>query len=87
MAKDRLGLEYSELLQIQGRHLTIWKERLKPAVFGPVADYVHAKNVEANGPEQKHQVFRGQDLIQIIMDWPELNPAYPPIKDDATSLI
>jgi len=83
MSKDRNGLEYADLVKIQGQHLALWREKLKPALIGPVADYVVSKNTEANDPEQKHRVFRGQDLVQIIMDWPDINTAvYPPIHEE-----
>ena len=85
--KDRRGHEYADLVEIQKDHLTMWSTRLRKELFNAVAEYVIARRIEASDPEQKHQVFRGQDLIQIIMDWPNLNPVYPPIKDDASSLI
>ncbi len=81
--KDNLGLDYADLLAHQLRHLDTWAERLRPQFFKPIAEYILKHNVEANGPDQRHRVFRGQDIVQIILDWPNLNNAYPPVNDDS----
>ena len=76
--KDKQGHEYSELTALQMAQLRgIWSDRLVPKLYDEVTDYVLRHNRQANGPEQTHYVLRGQDLVQIIMDWPETKPCYP----------
>ena len=85
--KDNQGHEYSDLLAHQMKHLDLWAGRVRPNFMKPIAEYVLKHNVEANDSNQRHRVFRGQDIVQIIMDWPNLNLAYPPVKDDPRDLI
>ncbi len=85
--KDSQGHEYGDLLKFQHDHLVIWAEKLRPQLAREISEYVRKHNREANGPTQRHQVFRGQDIVQIVIDWPNLHPAYPPIKDDESDLI
>jgi hypothetical protein len=49
----------------------MWGAKLQPEVFEPVAEYVTATN-----DVDRRRCYRGQDLVQIIMDWPELRPCY-----------
>lgn len=76
--KDKNGHDYAELLAIQTMQLQgIWSDRLVDKLYDEVSEYVRAHNEEANSPLTYHRVLRGQDLVQIIMDWPELKPCYP----------
>ena len=85
--KDRLGMEYGEAVRIQQQHLTLWSERLKLPSYNAVAEYVLKHNRVAENEHQAHHVYRGQDIVQIILDWPELKPMYPAVKDDPMELI
>ena len=78
--KDRHGHEFADLVAIQQTHLDHWGTKLRREVYGHVSSYVLETNQEATSPEQAHRVFRGQDLVQIILDYPELSAAYPPRK-------
>lgn len=76
--KDKQGLDYKELCAFQLAQLQgIWSDRLKDDLYDAVSDYVILHRREAQDDKHNHQVFRGQDLVQIIMDWPELKPCYP----------
>lgn len=77
MSRDRYGLEYSDLLVCQKQHLQIWTGKLLPEVATEIAEYVTTHNKQA-GLDGKHQVFRGQDIIQLVLDWPTPGPGYPP---------
>jgi hypothetical protein len=46
-------------------------------LLNDVVEYVRLHNAPANDDKSSHKVFRGQDIVQIIMDWPELKPCYP----------
>ena len=76
--KDKNGHEYNELLAIQRAQLqNTWSSRLNTDLFCAVSVYVVRHNVAALDDKHPHQVLRGQDLVQIIMDWPVLKPCYP----------
>ena len=76
--KDKNGHEYNELLAIQRMQLQgTWQGRLNDDLFCAVSIYVVSHNTAANDDKSAHRVFRGQDIVQIIMDWPELRPCYP----------
>ena len=77
--KDRAGFEYEELLAYQSEHLAQWQRIVIPELFAAVSAYVLAANQPATTPEEKHRVYRGADLSQIIFTWPNLGPAYAPI--------
>ncbi len=76
--KDRAGFEYSELVATQREHLARWHEVLRPAFFAEIKAYVVNANHETFSTEDKHRVYRGQDLVEIIRLWPNLSPAYQP---------
>lgn len=63
--------QFAEWQGHQTRQLAMWKTKLKPEVYEPVAEYV----VGTNNPEIG-RCYRGQDIIQIILDWPDLRPCY-----------
>ena len=75
--KDKNGHEYKDLIAFQNAHLAIWQDRLVRPLLNDVTEYVRRHNTSALDDKRVHQVFRGQDLVQIIMDWPELKPCYP----------
>lgn len=75
--KDKNGHDFRDLVAIQTVQLAVWDQRLKPAITQSVRDYVVACNRQANDDTKAHCVFRGQDLVQIILDWPELKDCYP----------
>lgn len=86
--KDRYGLEYQEVLDIQRQHLAIWGERLQPKIHAEVTEYVLATNVPAETPEGKHRVYRGGDLSHIIQTWPNINTyIYAPKPSTAEAMI
>jgi hypothetical protein len=39
-------------------------------------------NRPAATPNDKHQVFRGQDIVQILLDWPTPGAGYPQRGED-----
>lgn len=69
--------EYSTKLEYQTKHLAMWETRLQPQLFADVKAYVLSKNDPATG-----NCYRGQDIVQIIMQWPDLSPVYPPVGGD-----
>lgn len=76
--KDKNGQDYKELCAIQLAQLQgIWSDRLVDKLYDEVTEYALKHRVEALDDKHNHQVFRGYDLVQIIMDWPELKPCYP----------
>ncbi len=75
--KDRHGHEYDILRTYQADQLRSWEARLQPKLHAEVSEYVLAQNKPADTENLSHQVFRGQDLIQIIMEWPNLGTYYP----------
>lgn len=75
--KDKNGHEYNELRAIQTAQLKNWGTRIVPNLFSEVSDYVVRHNTAALDDKSAHRVFRGQDVIQIFMDWPDLKPCYP----------
>lgn len=79
--KDSRGHEYQELLAIQQAHLDRWRLRVIMGVFKPVSEYVIRHNKEADDPAVQHRVFRGQDIVHILMFWPNLGSAYPPTEE------
>lgn len=85
--KDRNGYEYTELVDIQTDCLLLWKPKLRPDLFKAVHAYLDATNLPAPKAEDKHRVYRGQDLVQIILEWPDLSPAYAVVEKPAEELI
>lgn len=85
--KDAGGHEYSELLAIQRDQLRMWHGRLKQDCYAAVAGFCVETNLQANGPEGKHRVHRGQDIVQLVMEWPTFNPLYFPPKKPVEILV
>lgn len=79
MSRDKHGHDYRDLLSIQRQHIDLWHDKLKFDLICKVEAYVQKHNQQANDDTQAHRVYRGQDLVQIIMDWPDLKPCYPPV--------
>lgn len=75
---DRQGFTYETLLQYQRAHLKQWLPRVKPSLFEEVHEYVIECNHQADTSDAKHQVYRGQDLVEILFTWPNLGPCYQP---------
>lgn len=69
--------DHQELLKIQAEHLALWKARLRPELYAEIEAYVRATN-----DENTNRVYRGQDLIEIIREWPHLCPAFAPVGAD-----
>lgn len=67
------GYPHNDLLAIQKVQLAMWKDRLRPDLFKEVSEYVRSHN-----NRDTNFVLRGQDIVQVIMDWPNLSPAFPP---------
>ena len=72
-------LLYAEYLAIQREHLDLWATKLLPALASEVEAYVLACNrpAEEDSLTNKPRVFRGQDLVEIILQWPHLDSCYP----------
>jgi hypothetical protein len=86
MSIDRLNLEYEELLEIQERDLRVWAKLIRNEIYARVAHYVRRFNSEAKTPNDKHQVWRGQDLVEIILQWPAPEKSgYPPIAEQGVA--
>lgn len=87
--KDRRDYEYKDLLAAQKAHLLNWKLRLIPKIYDAVEEYVLRCNLEA-GLDGKHRVYRGQDLIEVIRQWPTLDisfePVHPPEPEKSVSV-
>ncbi len=73
---DRYGHSFKELTDIQSDQLHRWGTRLITRVTYEVWAYLKSTNLPATDEKQVHRVYRGQDLVQIIMDWPDLKPCY-----------
>lgn len=88
--KDRTGYEFAELVEVQTAHFNRLKDKLRPVVFNEVREYCLKTNKEARYPEAKHQVFRGQDIIQLVMDHPKFDfnvYPQPPKEETAEEMI
>ena len=76
MSTDKYSLDYKVLLTMQAVDLSLWKERLRPVVYDAVAAHAKAMNCEAHDSNDKHRVFRGQDLVVLIQHWPKIPDGY-----------
>ena len=69
---------FSEALRFQIQHLKNWEAKLRPELFKEISDYVISSNNEDLG-----RCYRGQDIVQIILEWPKLSPCYAtPVEQD-----
>lgn len=75
---DKYGYVFEDLVQIQETDLRRWQDKLKPEIHAAVAEYARKHNAPSS---EHHHVYRGQDLVVIILQWPELRPPYPPRLD------
>lgn len=75
---DARNYSFDELTAIQERHLALWKSRLKHDLYAEVSAYVRQCNRAAVSSDQLHRVYRGQDIVQVIMDWPTPGSGYEP---------
>lgn len=80
--KESLPPDYAEFVRIQSAHLSNWAAKLKPDIAKAVAAYVRSHN----NPDTNF-VLRGQDIVQVILDWPTPSAAYPPRKDTTADVI
>ena len=62
---------FTEALGFQTQHLKNWESKLRSELFKEISDYVVSSNDEAKG-----RCYRGQDIVQIILEWPNLSPCY-----------
>lgn len=85
--KDKHGNDFTELGEVQLVQLLQWQGRLTSKLYCEVADYVLTSRQPAATPNDVHRVYRGQDLVQIILDWPNLSPAYAPRPSKVEELI
>jgi len=83
MSPDSVGNYFETLLATQRAHLLTWKLRIRAQMFDQIEAYVKRTNREAGSPSEKHRVYRGQDLVEIIRQWPDLDPSYEPVKPPA----
>jgi hypothetical protein len=79
---DKNANEYGALIAIQDAQLAIWGRRLLPELHAEIAEYVRLYNKSAPTPNDRHNVYRGQDLVQIIIDWPSPGGGYPQRGED-----
>lgn len=84
--KDKHGHDWDALVAIQKDQMYGWSLRLKPEVAAKVSDYLINTNLPAND-KGTHRVYRGQDIVQIIMDWPDLKPCYAPNNSNPQDLL
>ncbi len=63
--------QFMESLRFQTQHLKNWEAKLRPELFKEVSDYITSSNDEDLG-----RCYRGQDIVQIILEWPKLSPCY-----------
>lgn len=73
--KDRRGHEFTDLINYQAADLGIWESRLNEQVHRDVVDYVRWANLEADSVGV-HRVYRGQDIVQLILSWPTIPEGY-----------
>ncbi len=78
MKVDAQGHDYDHLLDIQKAHLLVWKLRIRAILFDQVEQFILSENREAREGQPKHRVYRGQDLIEILRQWPDLQDCYRP---------
>ena len=76
---DRNNLEYDTLIEIQEKDLKIWAKRLRSEIYSAMVQYVRRNNEQARTANDKHQVWRGQDLVEVIMAWPYTAPGFPAV--------
>lgn len=62
---------FPEALGFQTQHLANWESKLRPELFKDISEYVRSSNDESIG-----RCYRGQDIVQIILEWPKLSPCY-----------
>lgn len=63
---------HEEQLAIQAEHLALWAKKVRN--FEPIRAYILAHN-------RPGHVWRGQDIIEIIREWPDIREPYPPIHE------
>lgn len=73
---DSAGHDYQMLLEFQKAQLAAWGERVHPHIMADVAAYVLMTNKPAADATQRHLVYRGQDIIELIRTWPAINTVY-----------
>ncbi len=79
---DRCGYSYSDLIEFQAVHLDAWAKKIRPEFMSPIREYILSNNCPAPTPAEKHRVWRGQDIIEVIYHWPRIAPAFPPIASE-----
>lgn len=77
MIPDRKGFFYANLVDTQTKQLWHWDMRIIAEFRKPIRDYVTARNKPAANSEGVHKVWRGQDIVDIIYNWPHTAPCYP----------
>lgn len=83
--KDRYGHEFEELVKIQTAHLSVWECKLTKPVFAEVKEYCLAQNRSAETDQERHRVFRGNEIAIIIFEWPKSAPCLPKTKHEKLS--
>jgi hypothetical protein len=83
---DRLSHDYEELLAVQAQHFNNLRRFIKPEILQPVVAYAKATNRPAEVTVSAHRVYRGQDLIQLVMQWPDLT-CYAPMPTAEEELV
>lgn len=79
---DSQGYAYADLLATQANHLATWADKIRQEFVSPIRGYVLSHNCPAATPAEKHRVWRGQDIFQIVYHWPRVAPAFPPIGNE-----
>ncbi len=84
MNTDRNGQTYKDVLDIQRAHLLVWKDRIRPQLFDQAEEFIVSQNREAPSANDKHRVYRGGDIIEILRQWPDLDAVYRPVVEPKT---
>lgn len=79
---DKTGIEYVEAVNTQLEQVLQWQSKLRAEIYHDFSTYVFIHNRPAVTANDKHQVFRGQDLLQILLAWPNPGPCYPQRGED-----
>ena len=85
--KDKHNHDYEELLSIQAQQIRNLERVIKAEIIGALTPYILRHNRKAETANEAHLLYRGQDLVQMVMSYPDLTPCYPPLKDDGEDLV
>lgn len=88
MSLDRYALDYDDLLAQQEEHLRVWRLKVRSEIGVQVGNYCREQNSPAATANDKHRVFRGSDIAEIIKLWPTPESGgYPPRKKEGSDFV